>query len=88
MLTSRPARNLVLIALISSVEKVARASDVRAFSCVEDRAAICVFVSAAAFSVLRAARAAAERPAMALALIALISSVEKSASSSLLRVAT
>ena len=88
LVTSRPPRALVVIALISSAEKVARLAEVRAFSCVEDRPAICVFVSAAALSVVSAARAAADRPATALAPIALISSVEKRASSSLLSVAT
>ncbi|MNY32208.1 hypothetical protein D3C86_1664100 [compost metagenome] len=85
LLTSRPASALVLMALTSSAEKVARLSEDRAFSCVEDRPAICVFVRAAAFSVPRPARV---RPAMALALMALISSVENRASSLLLRVAT
>ena len=78
----------MLIALTSSAEKVARLPELSALNCVEDKAAICVFVSAAALSVLRAAMAAVERPAMAVALIALISSVEKRASSSLLSVAT
>ncbi|MNE45011.1 hypothetical protein D3C80_1392760 [compost metagenome] len=88
LLASRPARALVLMALTSSAEKVARLSEDRALSCAEDRPAICVFVSAAAFSVPRPASAAAERPAMALALIALISSEENNASSLLFRVAT
>ena len=88
MVTSRPARILLLIALTSSAEKVARLPDVSALNCVEDMAAIWDFVSAAALSVLRPAIAAAERPAMALALIDLISSVVKRASSSLLSVAT
>ncbi|MNT48209.1 hypothetical protein D3C72_1849780 [compost metagenome] len=85
LVTSRPASALVLMALTSSAEKVARLSEDRALSCVEDRPAICVLVNAAAFSVPRPVRV---RPAMALALRALISSVENSASSLLLRVAT
>jgi hypothetical protein len=86
--TSRPASALVVIALTSSAVKVARLAEVRALSCVDERPAIWVFVSAPALSVLRAARAAVERPATALAAIALISSVEKRASSSLLSVPT
>jgi hypothetical protein len=69
LLASRPASALVLMALTSSVEKVARLSEDRAPSCAEDRPAICVFVSAAAFAVPRPESAAAEIPEKAFALI-------------------